>query len=146
MRSRIRFLISIILWTFFFSRSTEGITLRLNSLDAEKTMKDLRAAEATYKSTRGEGKYGTLKDLADSGLIGSDLARGIRHSYRFEILTAGESYSAVAVPLRIDDRYHAFIGESFYLDDSGIIRAAAYGRNNNYRQADKSDQPTRYQQ
>jgi hypothetical protein len=77
-----------------------NLDLRNNSLSALQTMKDLRAAEESYKSKKAEGGYGTLKDLVDAGLIERGLLGGVRDGYRFQVVANGESYSAVAVPLR----------------------------------------------
>jgi hypothetical protein len=55
-----------------------------------------------------------------------------------------KSYEVVATPTRRDDAY-AYVGWAFFLDESGVICGAPYGKNNGYRVASKSDQPIRQQ-
>ena len=79
MLSRIPILISITVLVLIPGCSRNNLALRQNVEDAQQTMKDLRAAEKTYNSKKVEGRYGSLKDLADSGLMDRELIGGVRH-------------------------------------------------------------------
>jgi type IV pilus assembly protein PilA len=88
-------------------------------------LRRLHSAEATYQSTTGNGAFGTLDDLAADGLITPELATGVRHGYKFTVdIRAGgynepAGFQAVGVPLT----YGNTGIRSFYIDESGVIRA-----------------------
>ena len=54
-----------------------------NEGSAMASLRTLHSAEATYQATRGEGKYGTLSELAAAGLIDLKLATGSKNGYSF---------------------------------------------------------------
>jgi hypothetical protein len=115
---------------------------RLNDDMANKVMRDIRTAESNFR--KDAGRYGTLKELADARLISSSVADGMDDGYRFEINPTVDSYEAIAIPVERDDKYE-YVGWSFYLNESGVIRGRAYGKANNYSVANKDDPPVRYQ-
>jgi type IV pilus assembly protein PilA len=95
-----------------------------NEGSAMSSLRTLHAAEATYQATRGEGKFGTLSELAADGLIDSKLAKGTKNGYNFTIeLTTNEmnypGFSVVGVPMT----YRSSGTRSFYVDETGVIRA-----------------------
>jgi len=89
-------------------------------------LRTLHSAEQTYQATRGNGAYGTLDQLAADGLINPELARGTRYGYKFrvDIQTGGYNepagFQAVGVPVTYGDTGV----RSFYIDETGVIRAA----------------------
>jgi type II secretory pathway pseudopilin PulG len=98
------------------------------------------AAESTYASVHGT--YGTLEELAAEQLIDSEISAGIRHGYRITIdISNSESdnpigFQVIAVPLTYPNSGR----RSFYVDETGIIRAAdAHGRD-----ATKLDDPLNF--
>ena len=95
-----------------------------NEGSAMASLRTLHSAEATYQATRGEGKYGTLSELAAEGLIDSKLATGTKNGYNFTVeLTTNEmnypGFSVVGVPLT----YRKTGIRSFFIDETGVIRA-----------------------
>ncbi len=119
------------------------IKSRLDDEMARGMMIEIKVAENTFKSTKGIGKYGKLKELVDGGLIRS-LVDGEYASYRYEIKTDGDSYEAIAIPKERNDKKQ-YVGWSLYLDESGVIRGRPYGKADEYSVAGKDDEPVRYQ-
>jgi hypothetical protein len=91
---------------------------KVNQREALLSMKTLRDAEAAYKVTKGAGRYGNLKELGAAGLIDSSLASGSKEGYRFEVRVRGDSFEAIAIPIKYLDTGIM----SFYLDHTGVIR------------------------
>ena len=95
-----------------------------NEGSAQSSLRTLHSAEATYQATRGQGKYGTLSELAAEGLIDSRLASGTKNGYVFtvELTTSDLNYpgfEVVGVPMT----YGSTGIRSFYIDETGVIRA-----------------------
>ena len=95
-----------------------------NEGSAMASLRTLHSAEATYQATRGEGKFGTLSELAAEGLIDSKLASGTKNGYNFTIeLTTDElnypGFAVIGVPMT----YRNTGVRSFYIDQTGVIRA-----------------------
>jgi hypothetical protein len=111
-------------------------THRLNEEKAFDTMKLISSAQRACKEAKG--RYGTLKELADAGLIKSALSDGRDGGDRFEIRVAENSYSAVAVPEKYGARrYTGTGGISLYVDETGVIR----GEDKGGREANANDPP-----
>lgn len=97
-----------------------------NEGSAINALRTIGNAEATYQSTEGRGAFGTLEDLQRQNLIAADLVSGTRRGYRFKVeivKDAGDGWPgfiAVAVP----DNYPYSGKRSFFLDETGVIRAA----------------------
>ncbi|HEU4836427.1 MAG TPA: DUF4190 domain-containing protein [Pyrinomonadaceae bacterium] len=109
-----------------------------NEGSAQASLRTLHSAEATYQATRGEGKYGTLAELAAEGLIDSRLASGTKNGYTFtvEVTTTDGNYpgfEVVSVPMT----YGSTGIRSFYIDETGVIRAG----DNSGRPSTKMDPP-----
>jgi type IV pilus assembly protein PilA len=83
-------------------------------------LKKVSAAEATYQSIKG--KYGNLDELASEHLIEPDVTLSEHHGYKFTINGHSEpdSFEAVGVPVS----YRSSGMKSFYIDETGVIRAA----------------------
>ena len=95
-----------------------------NEASAMASLRRIHSAEATYQSTRGAGKFGTLSELAAEGLIDSKLASGTKNGYNFTVeLTTDEmnypGFSVVGVPMT----YRSTGTRSFFIDETGVIRA-----------------------
>ena len=124
--------------------SCSDVSSRLNDENANQMMREIRKAETTFKNTRGTGEYGTLAELIDAGLFAQSFADAAAGGHRYEIKTSAGSFEAIAVPLARDDNYQ-FVGWSFYLNETGVIRGTPYGKANNYKSANRDDPPIRYQ-
>ncbi|HKG61743.1 MAG TPA: DUF4190 domain-containing protein [Pyrinomonadaceae bacterium] len=100
-----------------------------NEASAISSLRTLHAAEATYQATRGNGKFGTLSELAADNLIDLRLASGTKNGYRFTVeLTTDETsypgFTVVGVPMTYGTSGSG--NRSFYIDETGVIRAADY--------------------
>ncbi len=94
-----------------------------NEGSAISTLRTLSSAEATYQATVGAGKYGTLQQLIEQGLIDRKLESGVRNGYVFDVKIDGITYQILATPMKDSDRS----GRSFYTSETGVIRAAKKG-------------------
>ena len=111
-----------------------------NEGSAQSSMRTLHAAEATYQATIGEGRFGTLNELAAGNLIDPRLATGQKSGYKFTVeLTTNDmnypGFSVVARPLT--EGVTGSGTRSFYIDETGVIRA----RDNSTGPATKEDLP-----
>ena len=89
------------------------------------TLRRIYSAQATYQATVGEGKYGTLEQLAAESLIDPRVASGAHYGYRFNVeVTDGLDYEpgfeATGVPLNYPNSGR----RSFFVNENGVIRAA----------------------
>ena len=109
-----------------------------NEGSAMATLRTLASAETTYQATMGEGKYGTLRELAAGGLIDAKLATGTKNGYNFtiELTTTDLNYPGFAV-VGVPITYQSTGTRSFYVDETGVIRAG----DNSGRPSSKDDPP-----
>ncbi|MCA1592054.1 MAG: DUF3352 domain-containing protein, partial [Acidobacteria bacterium] len=78
----------------------------------------IRDAEETFKTTKGEGKFGTLEQLQAQKLLDKNYLAG--SDYKIQLTTSGDKYETTATP----KEYGKTGRRSFFVDESGIIRAA----------------------
>ena len=105
------------------SAACQNLSHRLNQEGALESIKNIRAAEQTYKVTKGAGKYGSLKELAEAGLVKNNLSEGHDLGYRFNIKVIGNSYMATAVPEAYGENAYKGTGAiSYFVDETGVIR------------------------
>lgn len=85
-------------------------------------------AESEY-SRDHSGKYATLEQLADAGLIHSDITKGQKYDYRFSLRVRSDGFEIHAVPLNYRESSFASGGgaHSFYGDEKGIVYGADKG-------------------
>jgi len=121
---------SIIIFTSCFT----GMTIRLNQELAIKRIKSIKAAQETYKATKGAGRYGTMGDLIDAGLIDTGVGDGNTKGYRFAIRLNDGGYEVVAVPEIYGEKGTGIA--SYYLDQTGVLRGSNTGL-----EASKNDIP-----
>lgn len=105
------------------STACQNFNFRLNEGGALDSIKKIRAAEQAYKAAKGAGKYGTLEELAEAGLIKPGLSDGRDRGYRFRVAVTGNSYSATAAPEEYGETaYKGTGGVSYFVDETGVIR------------------------
>ena len=85
------------------------------------SLRALASAQADYESTVGNGEFGTIDELRDARLIDAQLSAGVKHGYRFELETEGDSYVVTAAPL---DYPNSGVRSFYFSSDEGVIRAA----------------------
>lgn len=95
-----------------------------NEGSAISSLRRIQSGQATYQSTTGAGKFGTLSDLQRENLIAPELVSEVRHGYRFKVETVSDrgdgwpGFVAVAVP----SDYPRTGRRSFFVDESGVLR------------------------
>ena len=92
-----------------------------NEGSAQSSMRTISQAQVTYQGI--VAKYGTLQELADSGLIAPELGSGIRNGYRFTVTIDSENpehFEVTGVPVT----YGKSGVRSFYIDETFIMRGA----------------------
>ncbi|MFN2513132.1 MAG: DUF3352 domain-containing protein [Pyrinomonadaceae bacterium] len=92
-----------------------------NEAMAQSALRMVVSAEATYQATAGKGKYATLDQLLEQGLVAKDFLQ--KHGYKIELTVVGEKFEASAVPLE----YGKTGTRSFFIDESGMLRGADHG-------------------
>jgi hypothetical protein len=113
----------IILLSICITIACNNFVYKFNQEHALKTIKAIRSAQQTYKETKGAGKYGTLKELAEAGLIDPSLSKGRHKGYLYYIRASENFYSAVAVPEKYGRTAYAGTGAvSYFVDQTGVIR------------------------
>ena len=91
-----------------------------NEGSAIYSLRMISNAEFTYQSTFA--KFGTLQELAASGLIDRNLGSGTKNGYRFAVTlddSNPEAFEVTGVP----ETYGSSGTRSFYVDESFVIRA-----------------------
>jgi hypothetical protein len=122
--------------------SCHRIGMRMSEAKADRRIREIRAAEASYKQSTGV--YGSLRELATAHLLDEQLTSGTVDGYTYEVKATAESYEALAFPIEKSE-YFQYVGWAFYTDESGVIRGAPVGKANNYGLPGKNDPPVRYQ-
>jgi hypothetical protein len=94
-------------------------------------LRTINSAEEEYFLTRGAGAFGDLDSLIRAGLLEDRMDETIA-GYRFDIVAAGEEYTATATPATANTgRYGYFItkdGEIRYLQDSTLAPVGRAGQ------------------
>lgn len=70
-----------------------------NEASAIYSVRQIVGAEATYSSTEGAGEFGSMEDLARTGLVNANLAAGVQSGYRFVLVATSDTCSVTAVPV-----------------------------------------------
>jgi len=96
-----------------------GTEYRLDVASAVQQLKDIRTAQATYMQRNGH--YGSLEDLANVGLIPPELADGENENFRFQLWVDGSTYRVTGMTIK--EVPENAPGISFYMDETGVIRA-----------------------
>jgi hypothetical protein len=96
----------------------EQAPLRSNEAMAKNMLYSIIGSEATFKSGKGAGSYGTLEQLIAEHMLDKTLIEN--YGYRFEVITMGDKFEANAVPLN----YGKTGKLSFFIDETGVVRGA----------------------
>ncbi len=95
---------------------------RLDTGTALHRLRQVRKGEEEYQKSIGNGRFGTMNELGEAGLIPAELVDGEDSGYRFELKTDGLTYSITANPA--ENGTNQELGNSFFMDESGVIRAS----------------------
>ena len=102
-------------------------------------MRTLHGAQMTYAATSGNGNYGTLSQLSEMNLIGTNLVDGVAYGYRYTINISQAtsqvppSFTVTSVPIT----YGVTGTRSFFVSTKGVIR----GADKQGQPADENDPP-----
>ena len=72
--------------------SCSGAGLRVNDERAEEAVRGIRAAEAIFKVK--SGRFATLSELVNAGLVGRTLADNVEFNHQFTIVAARDTAAA----------------------------------------------------
>ena len=96
-----------------------------NEGSAQQSLRTMASAEATYKSTAGNGSYGPVSDLVTQNLIDSTLGGGVKSGYNFTTNTDPVADPSVfvlaAAPTSVS--FPATGTREFCVDQSGVMSA-----------------------
>jgi hypothetical protein len=104
-----------------FSTQVNESPLFTNESIAQSNLRTLSAAQATFHSTTGNGRYGTLDELITADLMAKDLVE--KYGYKIELTIMSNKFEAVAVPIE----YGKTGRRSFFIDESGVLRGGDHG-------------------
>ena len=96
-------------------------SLVTNESIARSVLRTVSSAEATFQTTKGDGRYGTLDDLISEGLLSKELAH--QYGYKIEVAAVSNKFEATAVPLE----YGKTGRLSFFIDETGVLRGGDHG-------------------
>ena len=95
--------------------------LATNEAIAKSLLRTVVSAEATFQSTKGDGRYGTLEELVSQGLVSKDLLD--KYGYKIEVAVSANRFEATAIPLE----YGKTGRSSYFVDESGLLRGGDHG-------------------
>lgn len=87
-------------------------------MSAVYALSSLRSAQESYRGREGRERFATLEELTAEGLLEEEFAQ--RVEYDLEISASGDKFEVKATP----KNYGKTGRRSFFLDETGIIRAA----------------------
>jgi hypothetical protein len=103
------------------SKQARQTPLTTNESIAKSILRTVAAAEATFQSTKGNGRYGSLDELVAEGMLSKDLLE--QYGYRIELSVLTNKFEATAIPLE----YGKTGRMSFFVDESGVLRGGDHG-------------------
>ncbi len=92
--------------------------LAANEIAAMARLRSIATAEAVYYA-EGDGSYATLEELLERGLMHDPMSGRLR-GYRIDLQVKSNGFEATAVP----EKYRVTGRRSFYIDETGVMRAA----------------------
>ena len=107
--------------------------LSRNESIAQGSLHMVASAQQTFKSGKGDGRFGSLQELIDEGLLPPDSAE--RYGYKIELISSGTTFEAWATPTE----YGKTGKRSYFIDQSMVLRGGDHGGG----PATIADQPTR---
>jgi hypothetical protein len=103
------------------SSATKNPPPEMNEAIAIGMLQMINGVEASYQTTTGKGKYGTLDELIAQKLVQKEMFE--KYGYNFEINASGDQFEAVATP----KEYGKTGKRSFFVDKSGVVRGDDHG-------------------
>ena len=109
------------LMTAAMASEAQASPLATNEAIAKSLLRTVVSAEATFQSTKGDGRYGTLEELVSQGLVSKDLLE--KYGYKIEVTVSANRFEATAIPLE----YGKTGRFSYFVDESGVLRGGDHG-------------------
>jgi hypothetical protein len=103
------------------ARANEEAPLQRNEATTKFVLERVAAAEARFQSTTGAGRYGTLEELLEAGIISKELLQN--SAYTIQVNVSGNKFEATAIPVE----YGKTGRISFFIDETGVLRSADRG-------------------
>ena len=103
------------------SSLTKNPPPEVNEMIAIGNLQAVAAAEGSYKTTAGDGAYGTLDELVKQNLLAKDIIE--KDGYKIDLTASRDQFEAVAIPLD----YGKTGKRSFFIDKSGVVRGDDHG-------------------
>ena len=101
-----------------------------NEGSAQQSLRTMASAEATFRATAGNGKYGPVSDLVVQNLVDSTLGSGTKSGYNFTTDTAPASsdtdFVVAAAPTN-NTGVTATGTREFCIDQTGVLGAKSAG-------------------
>jgi type IV pilus assembly protein PilA len=95
-----------------------------NEGSAQQSLRTMSSAEATYRSTAGNGSYGAVSDLVTQNLVDSVLGGGVKSGYNFTTAAAPAAsttdYVIAAAPVT-SSGITATGTREFCIDQTGVL-------------------------
>jgi hypothetical protein len=102
------------------SQSSQPPLARNESI-AQGSLQMISSAQQSFKSGKGAGRFGSLQELIDEGLIPADAAD--RFGYRIELIASSDAFEAWATPTE----YGKTGKRSYFIDQTFVLRAGDHG-------------------
>jgi hypothetical protein len=93
----------------------------MNEMIAISTLQVLANGEESYKSTTGNGTYGSIEELIEHKLVSKDMFE--KYGYKYDVTASSNAFTAVATPAE----YGKTGKRSFFIDKTGIVRGDDHG-------------------
>ncbi len=103
------------------SSTTKSPPPEMNEMIAISMLQMIASAEASYRSTAGNGSYGTLDKLVEQKLMTRETFE--KYGYKFDLTVSGNQFEAVATPVE----YGKTGKRSFFIDQSNVVRGDDHG-------------------
>jgi hypothetical protein len=111
----------LVIFAAGFASGSSNMSLEGNESMAQAALHSIVGAQESYKATGGKGSYGTLDQLTSAGLISKEMWQD--RGYKIDMMVSGARFEVRAVPLE----YGKSGKRSFYVDETGILRAGDLG-------------------
>ena len=111
----------LVLMTAGLASRAQESPLLTNEAIAKSLLRTVVSAEATFQSTKGDGRYGTLEELVSQSLVSKDLLE--KYGYKIDVVVSSNRFEAIAIPLE----YGKTGRLSYFVDESGVLRGGDHG-------------------
>lgn len=111
----------LVLLTAGIASEATATPLTTNESIARSLLQTVASAEATFHSSKGDGRYGTLDELISEGLVAKDMLE--KYGYKIEVMVSSNKFEAVAIPVE----YGTTGRLSYFVDESGLLRGGDHG-------------------